>query len=220
MKEMKNVFAGVGLMVITGKSFYYLSLVTNSLFFFTFLFCLVIYSDDSEKVIACEESVRDQTKSLGIWAMVTSIVAITSLICFTQFQKGQTISVVGQLSYVANLISMLVLFVIAQTVVFSNSGVECEKASDLSSFRLTFHALFIWVCVQYFKLLILLVGLISTACCVKSGINNIKGSDQFSSIAQPNFGKPNSGFAPKLLRKEKLGLSDPTSRPHPMAKLL
>ena len=85
MREMTNVFAGVGLMVITGRTFYYLSLVANTIFFFAFFFSLVLTSDNSNsdsKNTPCTDN-EESTKKYGTWAMVVAFIAATSLICFT-----------------------------------------------------------------------------------------------------------------------------------------
>ena len=78
----------------------------------------------------CDSELQDQTRRVAIWTAVTTFVAVVSLVCFTQFPKGQTISVGGQLAYCANFVSMLVCFVLAQTIVFSEANLACQQASS------------------------------------------------------------------------------------------
>ena len=83
-----------------------------------------------------------------------------------------------------------------------------------------FQVLGLWVLGQYVKLALVLVGACSTACCVRSGVKRVKESGLLSKTAFPNYGKPNSGFAPKFVRERLLGTSEGPSQPHPMQKFL
>ena len=64
MREMSSVFAGVGCMALTGKSFYWITLLANTIFFFAFLAPLTFYRDsEQEKLtkIACDQETQSLT---------------------------------------------------------------------------------------------------------------------------------------------------------------
>ena len=144
MKEMSNIFAGIGAIIFTSKLFYYFSNTFNSLFTITLAFTMLqpfIFkeeNDDSsssssvwENLLGhCPQSVKSTTKTIAIWTMLTCLVSALSLISFSRFAKGSTLSVAGKLAYVLNSIQMLVLFSWAQVLCFTEKNWQCWRSDD------------------------------------------------------------------------------------------
>ena len=91
------MFAGLGAFVLTVKGFYWVSLLMNSGFFLAFVFVLVFFDKnyDNGKTIACSDEIQDRTRDLCIWALLTTFIAVFSVVSFANFQKGHTVSVTG-----------------------------------------------------------------------------------------------------------------------------
>ena len=68
--------------------------------------------EDGVKLICSDDSV-DKTNNLAIWAAITNFIAVSSILCFLLGDKGGVISVTGQLFYLCNSLSMIILFVMA-----------------------------------------------------------------------------------------------------------
>ena len=134
MREMSNIFAGIGTMIITSKYFYRISNVINTLLFIVFAFSLTSFKDNDRNL--CPDSVEDRTKSFAVWAMLTCLVSTISLFSFAHFAKGSTMSVTGHLVYAINSVQMLVLFFWTQAVVFKGDNWTCWDKSELSPFTL------------------------------------------------------------------------------------
>ena len=80
MREMSNVFGGVAVMVFTGKSYFWLSILTNALFSIAFTIGLALGSNAKGE---CSSDTTKQTQTVTIWALCTAIVALGSLLLFT-----------------------------------------------------------------------------------------------------------------------------------------
>ena len=169
MREMSDIFAGIGTIILTSNCFYLLSNIFNTVVFLACAFALIPFTQDASEVkTLCPKSVQNQTYNLAMWTMFTALIAVASLLSFVRFSKGSTLSVTGQFAYGINLVQMLVLFVWAQFLIFTSDNWDCEAASELSSFKIQYKVLMIWIFVQYFKLLMLLVGGCTTICFIKS----------------------------------------------------
>ena len=83
MREMSNVFAGLAALVLTGKTFFWLCNIMNGFLFVALFVSLMPVEDDKDRKTYCSQDMQDETKNLTIWAMITSLVAFVSLICFT-----------------------------------------------------------------------------------------------------------------------------------------
>ena len=141
MKECTDVFAGIAIMVLTTKTFFWVSILANSLFFLAFIVPLIVTRYDEDSKVSCDEDYRYKALALCSWACITNLVALASLLLFTLFAKGGIPSVTGQLLYVANWVSMIFLFVVAQTLVFSEGARSCRNDSQLLSFTMQFDML-------------------------------------------------------------------------------
>ena len=85
MKEFSRVCAGIGAMVLTFKSLFWLSIVFNYGIALAVLIPLVGVKDTDDEIalLACPMDVIDKVKSLSIWCMITTLLAASSLLAFT-----------------------------------------------------------------------------------------------------------------------------------------
>ena len=95
MKECTDVFAGVGIMILTTKSFFWFSILANFGFFVAFLVPLLMKNYDDASMTVCDEDYRSRAETLSTWACITNLVALLSLVLFTLFAKGGVLSVTG-----------------------------------------------------------------------------------------------------------------------------
>ena len=95
MRECTDVFAGVAIMVLTTKTFFWASVLANSGFFIAFLIPLVVTKYDGGSTKTCDEDYRYEAMTLCLWACITNCVALVSLLLFTMFAKGGVASVTG-----------------------------------------------------------------------------------------------------------------------------
>ena len=103
---MSDVFKGVAIMILTGKSYFWVTLVTNAAFALA-LALVTVLSNLGDGTAAC-----GRFEHYALWTVGTAAVTFGSFLMFTQWAKGSTVSVAGQLIYIVNFVQKLVLFVL------------------------------------------------------------------------------------------------------------
>ena len=127
-------------------------------------------------LLACGEQV-DQMQALTLWVFFTNVIGLLSAFSCTQFEKGNTVSVIGSIVFILNFVQSIFLFFFAQARVFNSdirdcvdvmNDVEKEKTYQMQHITGLCH-----VAAQYLKLVIIIVSFIYLRCCLRGKSNSL-----------------------------------------------
>ena len=121
--------------------------------------------------IGCSQQ-AEQLKSLTTWVFVTNFIGLVSAIMFFYNDKGSTISVIGSLVWLLNILQGLVLFIVAQVRLWSSEIQACGKAieglsEDTSAYKWQQTAVFVHILLCYLQLMIVSLASIFAITCIK-----------------------------------------------------
>ena len=125
---MERFFAGVGAIVITTRTLFWLC--SLSYIVFSVLSAYSLFFTEKQEFPSteqsCNETIKTQTNTT-YWVLATNIIGFMGGACFYHCEKGECCSVFGSILYLLNLINMIALFICAQIFVFGEAFKHCDS---------------------------------------------------------------------------------------------